>query len=89
VNVSGTTAITTGAGNDQVVLSGGHPAGTYTGAVTISLGAGNDQAQFHSATFGSTLNIDGVSGKDVASGNARITAANLTVVNATNRLHAR
>ncbi|HVW02962.1 MAG TPA: hypothetical protein VHB77_21560 [Planctomycetaceae bacterium] len=89
VNVSGSTAITTGAGNDQVVLGGdsGHPGGTYSGPVTISLGAGNDRAQIHAATFSSTLNIDGVSGKDVASGTARITQANLTVVNATNRIH--
>ncbi|HVW03134.1 MAG TPA: hypothetical protein VHB77_22425, partial [Planctomycetaceae bacterium] len=89
VNVSGTTSITTGAGNDQVELGGdnGHPHGTFSGPVTISLGAGNDHAQINNATFSSTLNIDGVTGKDVATGNAQITKANLTVVNATNHIH--
>ena len=88
VNVSGTTSITTGAGDDRVELGGdnGHPHGTYSGAVTISLGAGNDHAQINNATFSSTLNIDGVTGTDVATGHAQITKANLTVVNATNHI---
>ena len=89
VNVSGTTSITTGSGDDRVEIGGdnGHPHGTYAGAVTISLGAGNDHAQMNNATFSSTLNIDGVSGTDVATGRAQITQANLTVVNATNHIH--
>ncbi|HVV99390.1 MAG TPA: hypothetical protein VHB77_03555 [Planctomycetaceae bacterium] len=91
VNVSGTTAITTGAGIDRVALNGdpGRPHSIYTGAVTVSLGAGNDHALVNNAAFSSTLNIDGISGNDFATGYAKMNKSNLTVVNATNQIHTR